>query len=301
MDDNLAFTQVDEAQSPIQALDAADSPEERGLRSSREAAATITDPFIAIIESRSFIRECIRRSMESAFPLKIQTFSEAIELERKRGDLPRLIVLSEAPDSKETDANLFNTLSQIAPKIPIIVVAYNNDIKMAKAAISYGAKGYIPVTLGFEIAIEAVRFVLAGGTYVPIDYLLRSHEELPSEALSDSDLVTARELAVIREIQRGKSNKIIAYNLGMCESTVKVHVRRIMKKLNAKNRTDVAIKWQTVSISNTSPTNQVATRGGLPTRGYIDPPAPQTGGRKSLFGDERALTSTEGNQRPSAI
>ena len=109
--------------------------------------------------------------------------------------MPRLIVLSEAPDSKDTDANLFNTLSQIAPKIPIIVVAYNSDIKMAKAAISYGAKGYIPVTLGFEIAIEAVRFVLAGGTYVPIDYLLRSHEELPSEALSDSDLVTARELA----------------------------------------------------------------------------------------------------------
>lgn len=43
-------------------------------------------------------------------------------------------------------------------------------------------------------------------------------------------------------IQRGKSNKIIAYELGMCESTVKVHVRRIMKKLKAKNRTEVAVK-----------------------------------------------------------
>ena len=57
-------------------------------------------------------------------------------------------------------------------------------------------------------------------------------------------LVTARELVVIRAIQKGKSNKVIAYDLNMSESTVKVHIRNIMKKLNAKNRTDVAIKSQ---------------------------------------------------------
>jgi DNA-binding NarL/FixJ family response regulator len=49
-------------------------------------------------------------------------------------------------------------------------------------------------------------------------------------------------MAVIRAIQQGKPNKIIAYELNMCESTVKVHVRHVMKKLRAKNRTDVAIK-----------------------------------------------------------
>ena len=58
-------------------------------------------------------------------------------------------------------------------------------------------------------------------------------------------MVTPRELAVIRAIRNGKSNKVIAYELGMCESTVKVHVRRIMKKLNAKNRTDAVMKSET--------------------------------------------------------
>ena len=43
-----------------------------------------------------------------------------------------------------------------------------------------------------------------------------------------------------RELRKGTPNKIIAYNLNMCESTVKVHVRNIMRKLNAKNRTEVA-------------------------------------------------------------
>ena len=52
------------------------------------------------------------------------------------------------------------------------MLAYNNETEVAKAAIGNGAKGYIPVTLGYDIAIEAVRFVFAGRTYVPIDYLL---------------------------------------------------------------------------------------------------------------------------------
>jgi DNA-binding NarL/FixJ family response regulator len=46
----------------------------------------------------------------------------------------------------------------------------------------------------------------------------------------------------VRAIQEGKSNKVIAYDLNMCLSTVKVHVRNVMGKLNAKNRTDVAMK-----------------------------------------------------------
>ena len=97
--------------------------------------------------------------------------------------------------------------------------------------------------MGFEITIEAVRFVLAGGTYVPVDCLLARGwpGDAPSQRPPTSGLVTARELAVIRAIQKGKSNKVIAYELNMCESAVKVHVRNIMKKLKAKNRTEVAI------------------------------------------------------------
>ena len=53
-------------------------------------------------------------------------------------------------------------------------------------------------------------------------------------------MFSTRQAAVVEALRRGKSNKQIAYELAMCESTVKVHVRNIMKKLNAKNRTQVA-------------------------------------------------------------
>ncbi len=247
MGDN-GLIQLNEVQALIQPLETDGYYEKIGPRASGNAASTKTEGFIALIESGIFIRECIRRSMQSAFPLQIQTFSETVELQQKCHNLPNLILLCAIEEGKEASANDFKILSQIAPGIPIIVLACNNDARMAKAAVRHGAKGYIPVTLGFDIAIEAVRFVLAGGTYAPIDCLLTRtwRENLPSGAAPASAVLTARELAVVRAIQQGKSNKVIAYELGMCESTAKVHVRRIMKKLNAKNRTDAAIKSQTV-------------------------------------------------------
>ena len=50
-----------------------------------------------------------------------------------------------------------------------------------------------------------------------------------------------RQLQVLERLKQGKQNKIIAYELGMCESTVKVHIRIIMRKLNARNRTQVVL------------------------------------------------------------
>jgi DNA-binding NarL/FixJ family response regulator len=214
----------------------------------RQAGSAEADGFIAVIESRTFIRECIRRSVQSAFPLTVLTYSTAIELEQQHPvSSPKLIILSWLEDNKEASINALKVLSELAQRTTIIVLAYSNDAELARTAICHGAKGYIPVTMGFEITIEAVRFVLAGGTYVPMDCLLArgGPGDAPSQPLT-SGLVTARELAIIRAIQKGKSNKVIAYDLNMCESTVKVHVRRIMKKLNAKNRTDVAIKSQSV-------------------------------------------------------
>ena len=57
--------------------------------------------------------------------------------------------------------------------------------------------------------------------------------------------LTARERDVIHPVAEGKSNKLIARNLRLCEATVKLHVRQIMRKLGASNRTQVAIYCST--------------------------------------------------------
>ena len=236
---NLDRIPVENALALTQQLKTGERSKENGPL---EAHSIEADGFIAVIESRTFIRECLRRSVQSAFPLPVLTYSTAIELEQLHLlTSPKLIIFSWVEDNKEASTNALKVLSELAPRTPIIVLAYNNAPELVRTAICHGAKGYIPVSLGFQITIEAVRFVLAGGSYVPMELLARGWPgDAPSQPPT-SGLVTARELAVVRAIQQGKSNKVIAYELNMCESTVKVHVRRIMKKLKARNRTEVAM------------------------------------------------------------
>jgi DNA-binding NarL/FixJ family response regulator len=204
------------------------------------------EPFIAVIGSSTFLRECIRRSMQSAFSLPILPCSTLSELELGlKAASAAIVIVSWMEGSSEVNTNVSNALSELVPNVPIVLLAQKSDVDLARTAIRCGAKGYIPCTLGFDIAVGAVRFVLAGGTYVPVDCVLAAGPGvLAAPVPRPSGGVTPREGAVIRAIQQGKSNKIIAYELNVCESTVKVHVRNLMKKVKAKNRTDLAIKTQ---------------------------------------------------------
>ena len=187
--------------------------------------AAKVDGFIAVIESRTFLRECIRRSARLALPLPIITYSTVFELEQQHSSAsPEIVIFSLTEAGSEAVVNILTKLSALFPGIPVIVLADKTDPELALTAIRHGARGYIPFTLRFDIAVEAVRFVLAGGTYVPMECMLAtSWSGIAAAPPSPSvGAVTSRELAVVRAIQQGKSNKVIAYHLNMCESTVKV-------------------------------------------------------------------------------
>jgi DNA-binding NarL/FixJ family response regulator len=78
-----------------------------------------------------------------------------------------------------------------------------------------------------------------GGAFVPLSSLSlrKSNGQAPTAEPVSGNEYTCNELAVLDRLKVGKANKIIAYELGLSESTVKVHIGRMMKKLNVKNRT----------------------------------------------------------------
>jgi DNA-binding NarL/FixJ family response regulator len=206
---------------------------------------------IVIVERDPFHRDCLLYSVASHWPGEAAAFASLSELAQVHADKgPMVVVLSITSLSKDEAAAELALLIELDPPVRSMVLAKTDDLNEAYAALSQGANGYISMSAGFEVFIQALRFVAAGGTYVPPQCLLlaRQAQAVESEHVVDG-AITAREMAVIKAIRQGKPNKVIAYELNMCESTVKVHVRHIMKKLHARNRTEVAIKGADVALT----------------------------------------------------
>jgi DNA-binding NarL/FixJ family response regulator len=212
-----------------------------------EADRAELDLIVAVVESRAFLRECISRCLQSALSVPCLTYSTLSELETElRYGCIQLVILSLMDVTAQACAHVLQELSEFALSRHVIVFAPSDDPQLALAALRSGAKAFVPVTMGFEIAVEVMRFVLAGGVYVPPDCLLTqapARPSTPATSLGPHGL-TPRELEVVRAIQQGKSNKVIAYEFNISLSTVKIHVRSIMKKTRANNRTHIAMKAQ---------------------------------------------------------
>ncbi len=108
----------------------------------------------------------------------------------------------------------------------------------AKAALDAGAIGFIPKTMGAQSLLNAVRFMSAGEVYAPVE-LMRADNTAPTHPLAER--LSPRELEVLDGLCRGLSNKEIARELDLQEVTIKLHVRTLCKKLDAKNRTQAAL------------------------------------------------------------
>jgi DNA-binding NarL/FixJ family response regulator len=126
------------------------------------------------------------------------------------------------------------------------VLSDRDDVDDVNRALAHGVRGYIPTSVECGVAVAALRLISAGGTFVPAGALrstaakLDGQPEGERQRRSDGRDLTPRELSVIDLLREGKPNKLIAARLDMQESTVKVHVRNILKKLNATNRTHAA-------------------------------------------------------------
>jgi DNA-binding NarL/FixJ family response regulator len=133
------------------------SQEEIDLQRADESASA--KPCIAVIESGTFLQDCFRR-MQSPFALPVVAYSAVSELEVQLQKAPPGLVILSLMQGNQASVSALKPLLELVPTVPVIVLASVDDVDLARTVLRLGAKGYIPVTKGFEIAIEAVRFVL---------------------------------------------------------------------------------------------------------------------------------------------
>ncbi|MCV6592324.1 MAG: response regulator transcription factor [Silicimonas sp.] len=126
---------------------------------------------------------------------------------------------------------------------PVVAMGQSNDPYEVNLFLQNGVKGYIPADVGVHAILDATRLaVVVGGAFLTERHLKKlGQDNKPSKIDMRGVELTQRQMDVAHELRAGKANKVIAYDLDMQENTVKVHVRSIMRKLRATNRTQAAV------------------------------------------------------------
>lgn len=193
----------------------------------------------------------------------VESYAGLDEISREQVDL-MLVCQSSIPRAMSEAREYIDAVKAKFASVALLVMSDEDDIELASAVLRCGAKGYVMASLGTSAFVAAIRLAMAGGVYVPtslIEYWTCGHrptaDSLPGDDLVGADqessceavssrtspatnVFTLRELDVIEQLKSGQPKKLIAYGLNMSESTVKVHMRNIMRKLGATNRTQVA-------------------------------------------------------------
>ena len=112
----------------------------------------------------------------------------------------------------------------------IMLTTFEGDVEIERA-LKAGAQGYLLKNMPPSTLVDTIRKVHAGKRYVPPELAAQL-----AEHMSDEDL-TPREVEVLREVAGGNRNRDIADQLHISEETVKVHLKHIMDKLGANDRT----------------------------------------------------------------
>ncbi|KAB0680437.1 response regulator transcription factor [Aureimonas leprariae] len=213
-------------------------------------AFTKTGRSLVIIDPRALDRECFAQSIRSRRSgMEVLHFSAIGDWKQMRdSSLPLLAVLLNIGGRKVSDpvveSEIRTIVNDVAPA-PVILLADSEELLQILIALECGVKGYIPSSVGIDVCLEVINLALVGGIFVPVNSVTSLRHMLGGADTSARPLdgmFTLRQSEVVEALRRGKANKIIAYELNLRESTVKVHIRNIMKKLKATNRTEVAFK-----------------------------------------------------------
>lgn len=211
---------------------------------------------LLVVDDHSLIREAVRHVMqalaESVTVLTASDCHEGFAIAERESDLEVLLLDFNLRGLSGVQA--ITAWRQRHPALPVVVLSSADDRATVLAAMAAGAAGFIPKASSNEVMLSALRLVLAGGKYLPVEVLapdgsapVRAAEAVSVEGLG----LSPRQLEVLELIARGKPNKIICDELGLAERTVKAHVTEVLRALGVSSRTPAALAAARLGLGGT--------------------------------------------------
>lgn len=165
-------------------------------------------------------------------------------IEQFRAHLPDVTLM----DVQMPEVNGIDAILKIREEFPdariIVLTTYGGDAQAARA-FKAGASGYLLKNMVRKELIDTIRTVHAGKKRIPPEIAVEMAEHHSDDAL------TEREIDVLREVAAGNANKMVAQRLKVSEETVKAHMKNILSKLGANDRTHavtIALKRGIIEI-----------------------------------------------------
>jgi len=188
---------------------------------------------VLAVDDHPLLREGISAMIKSQPDMELvaEASSGRDGLERFRQHRPDITLMDlRLPDMSGVDA-----MAAIRTEFPdariIVLTTFEGDVEIQRA-LEAGARGYLLKSMPPKELLDGIRQVHAGKKRIPPEIVAHLAEHLSDEAL------TSREVEVLREVAGGNRNRDIAERLFISEETVKVHVKHVMEKLGASDRTE---------------------------------------------------------------
>jgi DNA-binding NarL/FixJ family response regulator len=187
---------------------------------------------IALVDDHPILRQGIAALISDQPDLQLvgQASNGLEAIEQFRLHRPDVMLM----DLQMPGMNGIDAMSAIRGEFPdarfVVLTTYTGDVQIVRA-LKAGARAYLLKSLLHRELLETIRSVHAGNKRIPPEIAA----ELADHAADDQ--LTAREIEVLRLIAAGNANKIVADHLSITEETVKAHVKSILSKLDANDRT----------------------------------------------------------------
>lgn len=212
---------------------------------------------ILVVDDHPLIREAMHHVLgglnQAMVVLEAADCECALGLADEHADLDLILLDLGLPGKGGMDALV--VLREQHPAVPVVVLSATNDRDTVVEALDRGAMGFIPKSSPNEVMLGALRLVFSGGVYLPPEVFIPDRSaavpgvvamaagtaaDMTPMAVADLG-ITERQLQVLSLMVQGKPNKLICRELGLAESTVKIHVTALLKALNVSNRTQAVI------------------------------------------------------------
>ncbi len=218
------------------------------------------NPTMVIGESRLF-REGLACLLSST-PYKVTSVCDICDVPRileEAGKPPELVLFGLAVDPDDGLDELIRVRESYSDS-RIVVLASTPSKRHFTECLTVGVDGYLLTDISPEVLFESLRLIYLGEKVFPTilaAWIVNDDEDVfaGTTELGEKGL-SRRELEILCRVIEGESNKMIANSLRIANATVKIHLRRILKKINVTNRTQAAVWAVNHGLALTDPSNR---------------------------------------------